>query len=192
MLAASLSVRVSWPPGKEWACRESLRLGLWTTWRETGYFSHLWSFLHCRGTCFGKLSHDPKSWGMLKILATGRKKTYVFIHCLFWQDSVQNAEKSRVIPIDLAGFEWNSKCLILDSSGACASEAGEELSSNKLFFLQLFHAQTPASFLSSAAGCMAVDGSCRWGSDHPFLYPCRSLCPFPTQLSPLGDSHAEV
>lgn len=123
-------------PGRVWGCRESRCLGQWTTWREPGFFSHLWSFLHSQGNCFGKLNHDPKSWGMLKILATGQKKAYVPIH-LFWKDSVQNTEKTRVIPIDLAGFEWNSKCLALNSSEAWASETGEEFSGNRLVFPQL-------------------------------------------------------
>lgn len=39
-----------------------------------------------------------------------------------------------MIPIDLASFEWNPKCLILDSSGACASGTGEESLGNSSFF----------------------------------------------------------
>lgn len=47
------------------------------------------------GNAFLKPSHDPKSWGTQKILATEGKKLSVFIHCLFWKDLVQNADKYK-------------------------------------------------------------------------------------------------
>lgn len=139
MLAASLSA-LSCDLQAKCEAAGSLCLGRGTTWREPGYFSHLWSFLHSQGDCFGKLTHDPKSWGMLKILATGKKKAYVSIHCLFSKDSVQNTEKTRVIPIDLAAFEWNPKCLALNSSEAWASETGEK------FLGSFFHSYPFCSF----------------------------------------------
>lgn len=98
---------------------------------------------------------------MLKILARGKKKAYVSIGCLFWKDSVQNTEKTRVIPIDLAGFEWNPKCLILNSSEAWASVTGKSSQATGSSFLSY---PCPAvslllqSFCSSSASCMARAG----------------------------------
>lgn len=149
---------------------------------ETGYFSHLWSFLHSQGNCFGKLTHDPKSWGMLKILATEKKKACVSIHCLFWKDSVQNTEKTWVIPIDLAGFEWNPKGLVLKSSEAWASETGEKFLDNRLLFPQLSMSNCLFAPSILLLFLCILHGLGRWESDHSLLDPCRLICSFPAPL----------
>lgn len=147
-LAVSLSVSADEPP------EESLGISV-----TCDHFSFPRELVLENSATILKVEVCWKSWPQ-----GGRKPMFLFTACFerTWsktQRSPKCREIQKVIPIDLAGFEWNPKRFVSYSLGACASEAGEEFSGNRLFFRSypipkhLFASSVLPSFLCSLHGC---------------------------------------